>query len=116
MTKGEGVFAISATTTKSVTSPEFELTVVEVARASSDLPFLPRQLCRDLVKLVPSLVGTMGARHRWSVVVPWPPTTVLAADVARVRYRGPFSTPIDAACRGEHASALGLTGVLTGDK
>jgi hypothetical protein len=63
-TEGEGVFAISAATTMSVTSLEFELAMVGVAKASIDLPFLPRQLCHDLVKLVPSLVGIMGAHRR----------------------------------------------------
>jgi hypothetical protein len=48
--------------------------------------------------------------------VPWPLAAVLTTDIARVRNRGPFSTPIDVAHRGEHAGSLGLAGVPVGDE
>jgi hypothetical protein len=44
-----------------VTSPELVLAMVSIARAFPVPPFLPRELRLDVVKLVPSLVGAMGA-------------------------------------------------------
>jgi hypothetical protein len=46
--------------------------------------------------------------------VSWPPAAVLAAGIARVRYRGPSSTSIDASRREEHDGALSADRRLTG--
>jgi hypothetical protein len=51
-----------------VTSPECGLAMVGLAR-TSPVPPLPRELCLDVVKLVPSLNKAMQAHLHQSVVV-----------------------------------------------
>jgi hypothetical protein len=68
-----------------VTSLELVLAVVGIARAFLVPPFLPRELRLDVVKLVPSLVGAMGAspslerRHALTA------TAAIAIGIVRVR-------------------------------
>jgi hypothetical protein len=59
--------------------------VVGIARAFPVPPFLPRELRLDVVKLVPSLVGAMGASPSSERRRALTAATTIAAGVVRVR-------------------------------
>jgi hypothetical protein len=68
-----------------VTSPVPVLAMVGIARAFPVPPFLPRELCLDVVKLIPSLVGAMGvsssSEHRSALTA----ATAITTGIVGVR-------------------------------
>jgi hypothetical protein len=68
---------VSTATALEVTSPEFKLVVVELARALPALLFPARKLRRGLAELVSSSSETMVGRRRRSTTVPCAPPPLL---------------------------------------